>query len=310
VRRDLIAAEGEAVGETSGELGDVRSQRRRIEQVLGGMPTTPDDFAMRNDQLLGRYRRLQRQLSALEVELLGLDARIVAIDRYLTDTAEQQSDPSQAEGIRTELGTHREAVEGYRTEIQQLERLIEIARIQVGVGDARYQRDDRLRDEYNRLVERESQLLASAGIRRPAELDRMFGRIAEIEGVLDRHDAIVDSVVEERTADMRRVISEESTNVAGYRERLASLETETEDVVGGVTYQNFQNVRQRFYDLVLRADVGRIDVAWARREEHRMRVDMLTRERSQQLQALDDEFREIMDLSGESTTPATEEPQQ
>ncbi len=82
-----------------------------------------------------------------------------------------------------------------------------------------------------------------------------------------------------------------------YREQLASLQLEAEEVVGGVTYTNFDQVRHRFYDLVLRADVGRIDVAWARREEHRMRVDMLTRERSQQLQALDDEFREIMDLS-------------
>jgi hypothetical protein len=99
---------------------------------------------------------------------------------------------------------------------------------------------------------------------------------------------------------MRRIIEEESVNVAGYREQIATLETEAEDVIGAVTHANFNNVRQRFYDLVLRADVGRIDVAWARREEHRMRVDMLTRERSQQIQALDDEFREIMDLSGDT----------
>jgi hypothetical protein len=46
---------------------------------------------------------------------------------------------------------------------------------------------------------------------------------------------------------------------------------------------------------VLRADVGRIDVAWARREEHRMRVEMLTRDRARELRTLDDEFREITD---------------
>ena len=307
VRRQLIQIEGERMGDASGELADVRSQRRRIESLLGGMPTDQEDFSVRNDQLLGRYRALQRQLSELEVELMGMEARITATDRFLEDTADQQSDPAAAEGISSELDTHEAAIQGYRDAIEELERLIEVARIQVGVGDARYQRDDRLREEYNRLVDRERQLLAAAGVRRPAQLDQMFSRVASVESVLDRHDNVVDQVVEERTAEMRGVIEEESTNLAGYRDALAGLETETVEVVGAVTHANFQDVRQRFYDLVLRADVGRIDVAWARREEHRMRVDMLTRERSRELQALDDEFREIMDMQQDGTGEEEEE---
>ncbi len=57
---------------------------------------------------------------------MGIEARIVATDRFLDDTAEQQSDPSQADAVRSELETHREAVTGYREQIHQLERLIEI----------------------------------------------------------------------------------------------------------------------------------------------------------------------------------------
>ncbi|MEZ4288592.1 MAG: hypothetical protein R3A47_10715 [Polyangiales bacterium] len=34
-------------------------------------------------------------------------------------------------------------------------------------------------------------------------------------------------------------------------------------------------------------------IYWAAREEHRMRIDMLTRERSREIQALDDEFRDV-----------------
>ena len=123
----------------------------------------------------------------------------------------------------------------------------------------------------------------------------LFSRIARIEADLEQHDRLIDERVEERVADMRRVIGEESAKMVGYRETLATLEDETEDVVGAITYTSFSTVRDRFYDLVLRADVGRIDVTWALREEHRMRVDMLTRERSRELQALDDEFRDIMD---------------
>jgi len=76
---------------------------------------------------------------------------------------------------------------------------------------------------------------------------------------------------------------------------LRSLEGETEDVVGAIAYLNFHRVRDRFYELVLRADLGKIDISWARREDHRLRIDALTRERARELQALDDEFRDVMD---------------
>ncbi len=73
------------------------------------------------------------------------------------------------------------------------------------MGDSRYQRDDRLRAEYTQLVEQERSMLGGRGSS-AREIDTLFGRIAEIEGILDRHDALIDQVVEERTADMRRVI--------------------------------------------------------------------------------------------------------
>ena len=73
------------------------------------------------------------------------------------------------------------------------------------------------------------------------------------------------------------------------------LEGETEDVVGAITYLNFDRIHRRFHDLVLRSDVGKVDVAWARREDRRLRIDALTRERAREIQALDDEFKEVMD---------------
>ena len=104
-------------------------------------------------------------------------------------------------------------------------------------------------------------------------------------------------MVRRRVAEMLEVVDEETANLARYRVALGSLEGETEDVVGAITYLNFNRVHDRFYDLVLRADLGKIDVSWARREDHRLRIDALTRERARELQALDDEFRDVMDES-------------
>ena len=145
------------------------------------------------------------------------------------------------------------------------------------------------------------------GLRPNQQLSQLFDRLVRLEDVLDQHDARIEAVLRERTDEMRAIVEEESGKIEGYRLSLAQLETETEEVVGAITYAGFMNVRSRFYDLVLRADVGRIDVAWQRREEHRSRVDMLTRERNREIQVLDDEFQDIMDTNESSSTEEAEE---
>jgi hypothetical protein len=140
------------------------------------------------------------------------------------------------------------------------------------------------------LIAREQRLGGGGG-----RTDELLRRLGEAERRLDQRDGELERVANERAAEIRRQVDEESQRIVGYQQTLAQLDTEAEEVVGAVTYHNFRLVQRRFYDLVLRADVGRIDVTWAVREEHRMRVEILTRERQRELQALDDDFREIMD---------------
>jgi chromosome segregation ATPase len=293
LRQQAMALEGSG-GASSGELEEIRARRREIERFIERMPTTDEEFQEMDGVVLSRYRRLERQLSRMEVELLGMEARITAMETYLDQTAGTR-DASAEEAVRTELRNQRQAVTDYRAQIDELRILIEAARLQVGVGDDRHQRHERLRQEYSELIARERQLGGGS-----SRYDAFFRRMSAIEHTLDGRDAEIDRIVDERRTSMRAEVDEESGRIEGYRRELASLETEAEEVVGAVTYMNFQRVQHRFYDLVLRADVGRIDVSWAEREEHRMRVEMLTRERSQELRALDDEFREITDEGGSS----------
>jgi TolA-binding protein len=299
VRRQLIAAD--AVGGASGELAEARAERRRLEALLDNLPTSEEDFEARNERLLNRYRELGREARNLEVDLLGIEARITATTRYMNDTASARDNAEGMASLASELRTQQEAVAAYRAQIAEIHTLIERARLQVGVGDERYARDGRNREAYARAVERERALLRESGAgARVAQSDALFARLARIDELLDAKDRLIDEVVNERTAEIRAVIDEETLKVEGYRNQLAALEGQTVDVVGEVTLANFTQVRQRFYDLVLRADVGRVDVAWAQREEHRARVEMLTRERTRDMQALDDEFRDIMDEGGSS----------
>ena len=88
-------------------------------------------------------------------------------------------------------------------------------------------------------------------------------------------------------------VRDEERRVAGYRARLESLENESAQVVGNLILRQFRDIQVQFYQIVMRADLGLVDVAWEQREEHNNRARMLAEEQNREINALNDEYREV-----------------
>ncbi len=287
-RGALIEAESQARGAPAGQAAPVRTRRREVQAEVMEMPVDTEDFVDRDMERLVEFRAAERDLQGLRIEILGLEARIVASRAGLPAIDPRKADP---QALATQLAEHEGEIKEYEEQLTWIRRRLEVGRLHVGVGDRRYQADDVERRTFIDLVGRERKLTGSGG----PQYDEAFSRVAALERRLDQRDAELAAVVKRRVTQMLATVDDETANLKRYRNALGSLEGEAEDVVGAITYLNFNRVHDRFYDLVLRADVGKIDVAWARREDHRVRIDTLTRERARELQALDDEFRDVMD---------------
>ena len=293
LRGAYLDGEERALGGRAAQADPIRTRRKELQAEVMKMPVDTEDFVDRDFEELDEYRTLERALQGLRVEILGLEARIVA-----SRTGMASVDPSKVDraGLEAQLTDHQAEIVDYEKRLVWIRRRLEVGRLHVGVGDKRYQSDALERSRFNDLVKREREITGSGG----AAFDSAHGRIAATERLLDRRDAEVDTVVQKRVSQMMTVVDEETQNLSRYRSALRSLEGETEEVVGAITYLNFERIRRRFYDLVMRADVGKIDIAWAEREDHRLRIDALTRERAREIQALDDEFRDVMDQTNGS----------
>ncbi|RLB50648.1 MAG: hypothetical protein DRH23_03910, partial [Deltaproteobacteria bacterium] len=287
-RGTLISIEAQARGDRGGVISRVRSRRQELHSEVMKMPVDTEEFVDRDFEKLEEYRAAERDLQGLRVEILGLEARIVASRAGLAAVDPAKVDPN---ALRAQLDLHAAEVKKHEEQLTWIRRRLEVGRLHVGVGDNRYRADDAERVKFNSLVERERELAGSSG---PA-YDAAFSRVAAVERQLDQRDAEVADMVRRRVAEMLVVVDEEPVKRARYRVLLRSLEGETEDVVGAIAYLNFHRVRDRFYEFVLRAALGKINISWARREDHRLRIDALTRERARELQALGDEFRDVMD---------------
>lgn len=275
------------------ELQGIISQRRALAAQIGRLPTDDDGLRRRDRQADNELQTLSQTLQRNQQRVDGLEAMVVAIERYVADPSHQSATLDRTT-LQTELTQQRAALQQYRDRVTNIRRMISAARSQIGPGDPRYAHDVEVRAQVRDLVAREVAALRAAG-RLPAEAEGLLGRLDRLDQGIEEADGRINTLVDQRVLVITNQVREEESRVAGFRERLGALEREAEDVVGNLIQQQFRQVRLQFYQIVMRADLGLVDVAWEEREEHNNRARLLAEEQNREISALNDEFSEVVE---------------
>ena len=296
----------EEPGSMQGDIGQIHEQRKKLEGDVGNLPTTSSDFAMRDQQGKQQWNTVSQELSRNMLEVDQLQAVVNGLRRIIKDGPAQgvTRDPDSIRRFNTEIDENERLLKQYREVGVQLRRQVEVGRAQIGLGDARYQLDAQTRSSYRDTLDREVQLAQGGAAGRGAQSysGKVVGILGQMRAQEDQLTAAflrLDQQVGARIGELQKKVDAEATNIASYKVELAKLDGEAQDLVGQVAKRNFELVRDKLKNIVLRADVGITEQAWEVREEELDRVRNLQTERSRQDQLLDEELKEVLDDSGE-----------
>jgi len=128
-------------------------------------------------------------------------------------------------------------------------------------------------------------------------IQSLLGRLDIDEQHLEATRGKLEKQALEQAQLLRQKIATEVASLEVYAQNLDSLDQQARLLVGEIAMKNFALVRDRVKNIVLRADVGIVQQAWEVREEQRVRVRNLQRERAREEQNLNDELREVLDDS-------------
>ena len=219
-------------------------------------------------------------------------------------------DPASTRQYEAELVQNEADLGIYKGQIAELRKLIDVSRMQVGFGDQRFVEDAEAAGGIPpRSHRRDAPRRGGRGGQRRHRL-----RAAHHAGArkkrrrptarLEAAFADIEARVSKRAAELRATLDSEVGKLAEYTRTLEGLDSEGRLVVGQVAMRNFQLVRDRLRNIVLRADVGVTEEAWELREEQLTRVRNLQLERSRSEQQLNEELREVLDDMGELEKPS------
>jgi TolA-binding protein/uncharacterized membrane-anchored protein YhcB (DUF1043 family) len=206
--------------------------------------------------------------------------------------------PAESRAVLDQAAQEVDKLDG---ELQAVRRHILDAASNIGVDDSDMQRANQLRAAYEEVLKRQHELGAQVRARlspdaraKAEQVESIEVRARGVEKKVADFNARIDEILDVKLKDIQSALVDEKAHVVAYRDVLAGYRNESAEVGGGVVAQNFKNVSGRFYNIVVRADVGIIDVAWALKDSATKEVNRLVAERKRELKLLDDEFREVL----------------
>lgn len=306
-RSTLAEGMDDVAGDAGGELGRIRAERRALQKRLGWLPVTDGDFLRRDDVGDRQWNKVSQVLQSLTVEADKLAAIVNGLKRVLKDADQYgvTSDANSRARFKLEIEANERDLATYNKRIEEYRDAIDNGRAQIGFGDQRYVDDDDARKKFRELFAREVALViagqdsSSAGDYAKG-IQSLLGRADIDEQRLEAMRSKLEKQALEQAQALRQKIAAEVVALETYAQNLDGLDQQARLLVGEIAMKNFALVRDRVKNIVLRADVGIVQQAWQVREEQRLRVRNLQRERAREEQNLNDELREVLDDSEDS----------
>jgi chromosome segregation ATPase len=281
-------------------LDHIAAERDGLERQLKNLPTTQDEIKSRSEDVRSGYRELDGRASELNVEIQSLEAQLVAIEQYYRSSRTEQK--IRPEDIQQPLKDLRAQVDSLRNLHDKIrEEIADASREDTAAGGAgQIEHDAGIR--LTELLRQEQEVQGRAKYRLGAgdqqQVDRLNGVLGRTEVVakgLDEFNQRIDKQVDTRLETVKTYLATEKEELSNATTKLGSVVNESQALGGGLAQAMFTRVADRFYDLVVRADYGIIDVSWGLKDQKTGAVTKLTNLKNLELRALDDDFKKVLE---------------
>ncbi len=276
------------------------AQRRSLVAAYTASPSPEKAWANKVEEAHKQYDAVDDSAFEVSAALGSTQAMSVAIRKYVTDMAVANTpSPLAGQANETLQGAAKEAA-AIEQELAQIKRELQLGRDLAGVGEESVIKARELRKQVKAAQDAEHRSLANAAASsrdrsKSQKLAALGDRATRLTDLLAQTEGQIDTLVGQGIDQAKQVIASERANIVQYKTELDTLEKEATSLGGTVLGASFKNVKARFYDIVIRTDVGTVDVSWSQQEDADDDFKRLNLARQRDLKQLKDEFKGVLE---------------
>lgn len=282
-------------------LAALEKERAELDVKFRDLPRTQEQYEERKARYLRRIADLEKKSFDLRRKVDGMRAELVGLRKYWEDTKADRRGSAQTEvERRSEFDQYQLLVEQLDETRLAVDRQLASERATVQGQATGGELEEELRRRYRQQLVEMQKIITEANPqvdpRDRALLDRVGRSRVEIDGIQGDLTALRGKLrlkAQERAQDYIAKVKEEQKALDEYGRKADSVEGETRHLVGEIAYEAFRRVGRQFDDIVLKGDVGIIDVAWARKKERSDRIASLAKDSEREIKLLTEQFEEV-----------------
>jgi tetratricopeptide (TPR) repeat protein len=299
VERSLI--QGELSAEQGEQLQKVLEERARLEPEYQKLPKDKEDYEGRVNAMRARVGVFEKQAYRLKWDIEEIRREIKSLQGYmrktpgLLDTEGQQSFVEEIKALEA-------GVSGLEKEQSSLVREIVREKNLISVKPENEGGEGGLRAQYNRTLETERYILKSGeasivGRRLEAlkKIREYLSLIGGYSGELSQFKDFLATSMKHNARKVKAALLKQRNLVNGYTSNLKSQSGDAKRVVGELVEESVEVVERDVYDIVLRADLGMTDVAWAIKEAQTSEITQTLKKQSREVGVVDAEWSAVLE---------------
>ncbi|NJK88038.1 MAG: hypothetical protein HC923_00675 [Myxococcales bacterium] len=286
-------------GTSAQTLDQLQSKLRRIADEIRALPASEAQVVEHRQDVASIYEDADHRAYQLTYKISGMRAQLVAIESWL---ARNEPNLSSAE-----KDVVRERVERSRGEIESLERKLDrvlddlrisrqTAEAEAAVGglDALQREFDAARDEALSILREARTSLSTEALGVVTRFDQQRQQLSALRQDLAGLEGRIKARIAGRVASLQEEVAREAAVLERLEGEYAAVRGESRDVIEPLTEATLGSVDRQLGTLLREADVGLIDVAWARKQSETRKVDGMIKELQQQTLELEEEFADVL----------------
>ena len=268
------------------EYEKLENRKMKLLGIIEEMPLTSEQIEKKASEYAEKIIEMEGTIHRITIQTKSLFDQLDAISIYYEkntkNTAKDARLVKKIQDEKKEILKMIESLDMYKKQVEE-----EKNRLVLG-GDL-VSRVIIARDSLNNIIEKQNRLL----LKSDSPLDEYNSQIEKLLKDADRVDKSLKKFYGKLNNAVKGIIQEirlsyenERNKINEYQSDLLSIKREVTEMASLAMYSNINKVRTTFSDLVLKADLGIIDVAWEKKQEKTDSILKLRTQRAKEIRAL------------------------
>jgi len=263
---------------------ELEKEKERVSATISDIPLTPDQLEEKAAEYARKIIGMEEELHRITIQVKTFHHQLDGINSYFLKHSHSETDPRLAERIERE----KDEINKIINELNSYKDAVENEKNRLVLGGDMVSRVVLSRNNLNRILAEQQEILSSVKNVSPYndDIDGLLKDISLLEKSLDSFYAQLNNVVTEIVNKIRTSYENEKNNLNEYKSELYTIKREVTEMASLAMYSNINRVRSTFSDIVLKADLGIIDVAWEKKDGATDEILRLRIQRAQEIRAL------------------------